>query len=72
MGSIESLVGLEDLGLFEGEDVGKFALLESRQVAVVQPALALLDGMSWLLPIVALVLYFVAWLVSLWRHHTLL
>ena len=35
-GSIESLVGLEDLDLFEGEDVGKFVLLESRQVAMVQ------------------------------------
>jgi hypothetical protein len=72
-GSVISRVGLEELGLFEGQDdVGKFVLLESRQVAAVQSALALLDGMSWLLLIVALVLYVVAWLVSLWRNHTIL
>jgi len=70
--SIESRVGLDALDLFEGEDVGKFVLLESRQVAVVQSALSMLDGMSWLLLIVALVLYFVAWLVSLWRNQTIL
>jgi len=72
LGSIESLVGLEDLGLFEGEDVGKFVLLESGQVAALQQALALIDGVGLLLPIIALVLYFVAWLVSLWRRQTLL
>jgi uncharacterized membrane protein YcjF (UPF0283 family) len=71
-GSIISRVGLEELGLFEGEDVGKLVLLESRQVAVVQSALALLDGMAWLLLIVAVVFYFIAWLVSLWRNHTIL
>jgi hypothetical protein len=72
-GSIESLVGLEELGLFEGrDDMGKFVLLESQQVAAVQSALALLDGMAWLLLIVALVLYFIAWLVSLWRNNTIL
>ncbi|NIV35432.1 MAG: hypothetical protein GWN58_40045 [Anaerolineae bacterium] len=69
-GSIISRVGLDRLERFEGEDIGKFVLLESRQVAAVQSALALLDGMSWLLLIVAVVLYFVAWLVSLWRNNT--
>ena len=71
-GSIISRVGLDRLDRFQGEDLGKFVLLESRQVAAVQSALALLDGMSWLLLIVALVLYFVAWLVSLWRNNTVL
>jgi hypothetical protein len=71
-GSIISRVGLDRLERFEGEDIGKFVLLESRQVAAVQSALALLDGMSWLLLIAALILYFVAWLVSLWRNNTIL
>jgi hypothetical protein len=71
-GSIESLVGLEDLDLFAGEDVGKFVLLESGQVAVLQQALTTLDAVGLLLPILALVLYFLAWLVSLWRRKTLL
>jgi hypothetical protein len=72
LGSIESLVGLEDLGLFEAEDAGKFVLLESRQVAVLQQLLGTLDAVGLILPIVALVLYFIAWLVSLWRRQTLL
>lgn len=72
LGSIESRVGIQDLNLFAGEDAGKFVLLESGQVAALQQALAVIDGVGLVLPIVVLVLYFFAWLVSLWRRQTLL
>jgi hypothetical protein len=71
-GSIQSLIGLEDLDLFAGKDVGKFVLLESRQVAVVQQVLSTLNAVGLILPFVALVLYFLAWLISLRRRRTLL
>ena len=71
-GSIQSLVGLDDLDLFAGKDVGKFVLLESRQVAAVQQVLGTLNAGGLILPFVALVLYFLAWLISLWRRKTLL
>jgi hypothetical protein len=71
-GSIQSLIGLDDLDLFAGRDVGRFVLLESREVAVAQQVLTTLNAVGLILPVVALVLYFLAWLVSLWRRKTLL
>jgi hypothetical protein len=48
----------------------RFVLLESRQVAVAQQTLALVDGVGLVLPLLALGLLFVAWLISLWRRRT--
>jgi hypothetical protein len=50
----------------------RFVLLESRQVAVAQQALALIDGVGLLLPLFALVSLFLAWLISLWRRRTVM
>jgi len=48
----------------------RFVLLESRQVAIVQQTLALIDGVGLILPLLALVSLFLAWLISLWRRRT--
>lgn len=50
----------------------RFVLLESRQVAIVQQALALVDAVGLLLPLFALGSLFLAWLVSLWRQRTVI
>ncbi|MGD8474796.1 MAG: hypothetical protein PVH59_11770 [Anaerolineae bacterium] len=50
----------------------RFVLLESRQVAVAQQALGLIDGVGLLLPLLALVSLFLAWLISLWRRRTVM
>jgi len=69
---IESTLGLEGLDAFADRDWGKFVLFESQQVAVLQQALNMLDTIGLLLPILALVLFVIAWLVSLWRRRTVL
>jgi hypothetical protein len=48
----------------------RFVLLESRQVAVVQQTLALIDGVGLVLPLLAIGSLFLAWLISLWRRRT--
>jgi hypothetical protein len=63
---------LQALGLFPEEDWGKFVLLESQQVAALQQALALINTVGLLLPLLALGSLVVAWLISLWRHRTLM
>lgn len=60
LGELDRLQGLQT----------RFVLLESRQVAVVQRTLALIDGVGLLLPLLALVSLFLAWLISLWRRRT--
>jgi hypothetical protein len=50
----------------------RFVILESRQVAVVQQILGLIDGVGLVLPLLALVSLFLAWLISLWRRRTVM
>jgi len=50
----------------------RFVILESRQVAVVQQVLGLIDGMGLVIPLLALVSLFLAWLISLWRRRTVM
>jgi hypothetical protein len=69
---VQSTLGLEDLPLFAQENWGRFVLLESRQVALLQEALDLVDSIGLLLPLLALIVLFLAWLVSLWRRSTVL
>lgn len=69
---LQSTLGLEDLSLFADEEWGKFVLLESQQVAVLQQALATLNAVGLFLPFLALVLFVVAWFLSPSRRRTLL
>lgn len=69
---IQGAFGLEALGLFAGEDWGKFVLLESQQVASVQQVLGLIGGVGLVVPLLALAVLVVAWVISLWRRRTLL
>ncbi len=71
--SIENTLGLQNLGLFTGEEApGKIVLFTSQQVALVQQVLAAIDTVGTLLPLLALVTFVVAWLLSLWRRRTLM
>ena len=70
--SLENTLGLEKLGLFGGEETpGKIVLFTSQQVALVQQMLAVIDTVGTLLPLLALVVFVIAWLISLWRRSTL-
>jgi hypothetical protein len=68
---VQSSFRLGDLGLVE-EDLGKFVLYQSPLVAQAQQILAILDGVGKLLPLLTLITFVVAWLISLWRRQTLL
>lgn len=70
-GFVEGTLGLEGLDLF-GEDWAKFVLFSSDTLASLQRAVALLDAVGLLLPLLALAAFVIAWLVSLWRRRTLL
>ena len=50
----------------------RFVILESRQVAVVQQVLGLIDGVGLVIPLLALASLFLAWLISLWRRRTVI
>jgi hypothetical protein len=69
---VEDTLGLDALDLFADKEWGEFVLFESQQVAILQQALAMLDAVGLILPFLALALYFVAWLISLWRRRTVL
>ena len=69
---VQDSVDLQALGLSPEEDWGKFVLLESHQVAQVQQALDILNTLGWLFPLLTLVAFFLAWLVSLWRRRTVM
>jgi hypothetical protein len=73
LGTIESTLGLQGLGLFASEeDPGKIVLFTSAQVAYVQQVLAVIDTVGTLLPLLALITLVLAWLISLWRRRTLM
>lgn len=69
---IQGTLGLDVLDLFAEKDWDNFVLLESQQVAMVQQVLASLGAMGWLLLLVTLILFALAWLISLWRRQTVL
>jgi hypothetical protein len=69
---VESALGFEALDAFADRGWSEFVLLESRQVAAVQQVVSTLDTVGLLLPLLALLIFVVAWLVSLWRRRTLL
>jgi hypothetical protein len=50
----------------------RFVIFESRQVAIVQQGLGLIDGVGLVIPLLALVFLFLAWLISLWRRRTVM
>jgi hypothetical protein len=63
--------GLGDLEPLQ-EVQTRFVLLESRQVAAVQQALAFIDRVGLVIPLLALGSLFLAWLISLWRQRTVM
>jgi hypothetical protein len=72
LGTIESTLGLQELGLLSGEEApGRIVLFTSAQVAYVQQMLAVIDSVGTILPLLALISFVLAWLVSLWRRWTI-
>lgn len=71
-GFIQGSLGMGAMDFFDQAGWGTFVLFESHQVAVLQQVLNTLDKAGIWLAIGTLALFFVAWLVSLWRRSTLL
>jgi hypothetical protein len=71
-GFVQGQLGMGAMDLFNEAGWGQFVLFESQQVAVIQQVLNTLDAAGIWLAIGTLALFFVAWLVSLWRRSTLL
>jgi len=65
-------LGIEDLDLVPQADEGKLVLFESQQVAVMQEAVSYINTFGLLMPLLSLLAYVGAVLVSLWRRNTLL
>jgi hypothetical protein len=63
-----------DLGNLDAfQDVQtSFVILQSQQVAVAQQVLSLIDSLGLIVPLLALVFLFLAWLISLWRRRTVM
>jgi hypothetical protein len=69
--AIENTLPLQELGLLSGgETPGEFVLFTSEQVRIVQGILDTIDLVGILLPLLALLSFVIAWLVSLWRNDT--
>jgi hypothetical protein len=70
LGPVGEGLGLGSLEQLLGEDAFKIVLFSSSTLAVLQQVVYFLDVIGVLLPLVAFVLFFLAWLVSLWRRQT--
>jgi hypothetical protein len=68
--SIQDELGIRDLGLISEEDT-IFVLFSDDQLAELQRIVSLIDTIGVLLPLVTLILFVVAWLISLTRRRTL-
>ena len=71
-GFVQQTLGLGDLDLFGEADAGKLVLFSNENLAALQRAVALLDTVGLVLPLLAIAALVIAWLVSLWRRSTLL
>lgn len=70
--TVQGALGLEAVDLFGGDDWGRFVLFGSRQLAVLQQVVAVLDSLRLWLPLLTLAIFGLAVLISLWRRRTLL
>ena len=69
---VEDRFGLADLNLSGQVEDGRIVLFQSQQVAVLQELVSYLNTLGLLLPLLVLLTFVAAWLVSLWRRVTLL
>ena len=61
-----------DVNLIPQAEGGRLVLLSSEQVAVMQEAVSYLRTLGILLPLLTILAFVVAWLISLWRRHTVM
>ena len=69
---IQDKLGIENLDLVPQADEGKLVLFESQQVAIMQEAVSFINTFGLLMPLLSLLAFVGAVLVSLWRRNTLL
>lgn len=70
-GSIQDRLGIKDLDLLSEEDT-QFVLFGSERLAGLQRTVAVIDTVGLVLPVVTLLIFCSAWLLSLTRRRTLL
>jgi hypothetical protein len=69
---LEDELGVEDVDLLPEAASGRYVLMSSQQVALVQEIVSYLTAVGLLLPLLTLVAFGVAVLVSLWRRETVI
>jgi hypothetical protein len=71
-GFLQDRLGIADLNLVPQAEGGRLVLMSSYQVAVLQEAVAYLNAIGLLLPLLTLVAFGAAVWVSLWRRQTVI
>ena len=69
---VEKEIGLTDLELIPEADQGRLVLFHSQQVAILQEVVSYLTAFAFLMPLLTLLAFVLAWFVSLWRRETLI
>lgn len=69
---IQNKLGIEDLNLVPGAEGGRLVLFKSQQVAVLQEVVTWLKTFALIMPLLTILVFVVAWFVSLWRRDTLI
>jgi hypothetical protein len=69
---VEKEFGLTDLELIPEADQGRLVLFHSQQVAILQEVVSYLTTFAFLMPLLTLLAFVLAWFVSLWRRETLI
>ena len=69
---VEKEFGLTDLELIPEADQGRLVLFHSQQVAILQEVVSYLTAFAFLMPLLTLLAFVLAWFVSLWRRETLI
>lgn len=72
VGFVQNTLRLGDLVPVGDEVTGTFVLLESEQLAGMQRVVTLVNRLGIWLPLLTLLAFFIAWLISLWRRETLM
>ncbi len=69
---VEKEFGLTDLELIPEADQGRLVLFHSQQVAILQEVVSYLTAFTFLMPLLTVLAFVLAWFVSLWRRETLI
>jgi hypothetical protein len=68
---VTGALDLDNLAILENIPT-ELVLLQSQHVAMAQSVVSLIDGVGLIVPLLALLALFLAWLISLWRRRTVM